>query len=124
MNDAKQVSVSGNTTSGEIINYSNPFKVELGTAIFRQPSNGGGQQVTVKGTVTGGVDGQMYTIDFYAGDTSRRFLGRATAFGNRVFEFPISSNCQMNESITAHATTMRYGIGSTSSLSEPIFVRY
>ena len=134
MNDAKQVSVSGNTTSGTLpllIDNANKVSGKLAdilieSAIFRQPSNGGGQQIIVKGTVTG-VPGeiQMYSIDIYAnpvGDFNltgiRRFLGRATvtadALGIGKFELPISANCQMNELITANATAMRYGIGSTS----------
>lgn len=140
---AQQVSVQGNSIADNAFagiqlannaNTSRATALTLTSAVRQQPS-GGGPQVVVSGSLRG-LAQQQYSVDLYASPASdgnpvtgadyqgRRFIGRLTVTADRTgfarFTLTVSADVTLGDFITATATSLRFGIGSTTAFSNGV----
>jgi hypothetical protein len=142
---AQQVSVQGNSISDNAVagiqlangaNTSAATALTLATAIRQQPS-GGSPQVVVTGSLRG-LALQQYSVDLFANDREdgnpatglgyqgRRYLGRLNVTADNTgvarFTLTVSADVMLGEFITATATSLRTGVGSSTAFSNGVVV--
>lgn len=142
---AQQISVQGNSIADNTVagiqlannaNTSAATALSLSSAIRQQP-RGSGPQVVVSGSLRG-LANQQYSIDLYAnpsgdgnpatvaGYQGRRLIGRLTVTADRTglarFTFAATADVLLGDFVTATATSLRFGIGATTPISNGVEV--